>query len=101
MIKKYFIIIPILLLACGCARFFSHIIIENLSTSTNNYPKVSPNDVVVFVSRNNAPKGFLTLARLKSKFDFCCEKKDELINNFKEEAAYLGADGVIILEITK
>lgn len=78
----------------------SQVDVYDVSSSAQNYPKVPPDQIIVYPSKKFAPKQYLVLARLKSGGDSRYVSQEDLFEEFKEKAGALGADAVIILETT-
>lgn len=93
------------ILAGGCAPFHSSPwVIEvqayDQSPSAGHYPQVPVDRIIVYAGPSFAPKKFELLARLKSAPGADWLPEDAFMDEFKKKAAQLGADAVVMVQIT-
>lgn len=72
----------------------------DIAPTAKNYPKVPADQIMVYPSRRFAPKGYLLIASLKSASTSYSRTEEDLMGEFRKRASELGADAVIVLEIT-
>ena len=94
-----------LVITPGCNRYgrvglYPQVDATDISPSAGNYPKIPANQIIVYPSAKFAPKRFLLVARLKSGWASYCPSEEDLLEEFRKKAAELGADAVIVSEIT-
>jgi hypothetical protein len=71
----------------------------DLNASAGKYNPVAPEDVIVYVSEKFAPKNYVLLAKLHSTGEGDWLTRNDLMAQFKQKAAALGANAVIVLDL--
>jgi hypothetical protein len=104
--KSFLILTAIVYLALGaCAPYKSFIrqpALEayDLNPAAGSYPKVPADQIIVYASKKFAPKQYVVLAKLKSTAGGDWLKEEELYKELRRKASELGADAVIVDEVT-
>ncbi len=89
------------LLAVGCADLSNlgeRIVVSDVASSAGSYPKVPPDQIIVYASRKFAPKNYVILARVSSDINYFAPSEDKLFEMFKAKASQLGADAVVVID---
>jgi len=87
----------------GCARYKSYpwtteIAVYDQNPASVNYSKVPADQIIVYAAEKFAPKQYVVIAKLKSNGDWMQE--EDLYGELRQKASDLGADAVIMLEVT-
>jgi hypothetical protein len=102
-LKNSLLLFLLLFVGVGCmhSRMSTQMEAYDISPSAGIYPKVPVDQIILYPAKKFAPKNYVLLARLKSGGDSYCESEDVLFQEFKKKASELGADAVVVLEITR
>ena len=89
------------LFSTGCADLSNlgqRIVVSDVTPAAGSYPRVSPDQMIVYASPKFAPKNYVILARVSSDINYFAPSEDKLFEMFKARAAQLGANAVVVID---
>ena len=104
---RTFFAASLLLSAWGCAAldprnvYPPDVVIYDVTTAAKDFPPADPDKIILYPEPKFAPKSYVLLARLKSSPNNDCRSEEELFGLFKERAAQVGADAVVVLKVLR
>lgn len=77
------------------------VVIYDVTPEAKDYPKTDPEEIILYPDPKFAPKSYVLLAHLKSDYRTDCQSEEELFGLFKKRASEVGADEVVVLEVSR
>ncbi len=69
--------------------------------TNTDYPKIRPEEVVIYLSEDDVPKVYDQVALIYTKGDYAATKETGQFKKARKRAAKLGANGIIFGEMTE
>jgi hypothetical protein len=105
-LKLIVVVVTLSVFGWGCPKYIYKAWVPQLEAydinpSAVNFPRVPTDQIIVYPEPKFAPKNYVLVARMKSAGDSYWIPQADLMMEFQKKAAELGADAVIVSELTQ